>query len=82
MDFQEEKAEAINTGGSAKSRLSINNDDTRVESFDKDLAAAIVSNHAHEYDTRTGHQVLRKIDLRLIPWMWFGYGFVYYDKVR
>lgn len=59
-----------------------NHDDSSVESFDKDLAAAIVSDHAGEFDRFTEHRVLRKIDLYLIPWMWLGYGFVYYDKVR
>ena len=59
-----------------------NHDDSSVESSDKDLAAAIVSDHAGEFDRFTEHRVLRKIDLYLIPWMWIGYGFVYYDKVR
>ena len=59
-----------------------NHDDSSLESFDKDLAAAIVSDHAREFDHFTEHRVLRKIDLYLIPWMWLGYGFVYYDKVR
>ena len=58
-----------------------NHDDSSVESFDKDLAAAIVSDHAGEFDRFTERRVLRKIDLYLIPWMWLGYGFVYYDKV-
>jgi len=55
-------------------------DDASVESFDKDLAAAIVPDHAQEIDTSVERRVLRKIDLYLIPWMWLGYGFVYYDK--
>ena len=59
-----------------------NHDDSSVESFDKDLAAAIVSDRAGEFDRFTEHRVLRKMDLYLIPWMWLGYGFVYYDKVR
>ena len=59
-----------------------NHDDSSVESFDKDLAAAIVSDHAGEFDRFTEHRVLRKMDLYLVPWMWLGYGFVYYDKVR
>lgn len=50
-------------------------------SFDKDLAAAIVPDHAQEIDSRVERRVLRKIDLVLIPWMWIGYGLVYYDKV-
>lgn len=36
--------------------------------------------HAQVYDSATEHRVLRKLDLFLIPWMWIGYGFVYYDK--
>ena len=47
---------------------------------EKDLAAIIAPPHAqplHPADTR---RVLRKIDLFLIPWMWLGYGLVYYDK--
>lgn len=67
--------------GSAKPRLSPNQADASVESFEKDLAAAIVSDHALEFDRATERRVLRKIDVYLIPWMWLGYGFVYYDKV-
>ena len=59
-----------------------NHDDSSVESSDKDLAAAIVSDRAGEFDRFTEHRVLRKIDLYLIPWMFLGYGFVFYDKVR
>ena len=64
-----------------KSDLELHQDDTSVESFEKDLAAAIVPEHAQDFDSATEHRVLRKIDLYLIPWMWLGYGFVYYDKV-
>ena len=46
-----------------------------------DLAAAIVSTHAQAFDQATERRVLRKIDAYLMPWMWLGYGFVYYDKV-
>ena len=56
-------------------------DFSSLEIFDKDLAAAIVPEHAQEFDSITERRVLRKIDLFLIPWMWIGYGFVYYDKV-
>ena len=52
-----------------------------VESFDRDLAAAIVPEHAQDFDVDAERRVIRKIDLFLIPWMWIGYGFVYYDKV-
>ena len=68
--------------GSAKLRPLPNHDSSSVESFDKDLAAAIVSDHAREFDRVTEHRVLRKMDFYLIPWMWLGYGLVYYDKVR
>lgn len=51
------------------------------EIFDKDLAAAIVPERAQHFDDIIERRVLRKIDLFLIPWMWIGYGFVYYDKV-
>ncbi len=50
--------------------------------FEKDLAAAIVSDRAQGFDRATERRVVRKIDGVLIPWMWLGYGFVYYDKVR
>lgn len=76
MASQEEK------NVTAKPRLSPITDDSSVESFEKDLAAAIVSDHAQGFDRATERRVLRKIDLYLIPWMWLGYGFVYYDKVR
>ncbi|KAK4697720.1 hypothetical protein P7C71_g418, partial [Lecanoromycetidae sp. Uapishka_2] len=55
-------------------------DDSSTESLDKDLAATIVPDHAQEVDTLEEWRVLHKIDLYLIPWMWLGYGFVYYDK--
>lgn len=66
---------------SAKPGSSPGHDASSVETFDKDLAAAIVSDHARHFDRATERRVLRKIDLYLIPWMWLGYGFVYYDKV-
>ena len=53
-----------------------------VDAFDKDLAAAIVSDRARGFDGAAERSVVRKIDGVLIPWMWVGYGFVYYDKVR
>ena len=68
--------------GSARLRNPPDHDNSSVESSDKDLAAAIVSDHAGEFDRVTERRVLRKIDMYLIPWMWLGYGFVYYDKVR
>ena len=68
--------------GSARQRNPPDHENSSVESFDKDLAAAIVSDHARQFDRVTERRVLRKIDMYLIPWMWLGYGFVYYDKVR
>ena len=59
----------------------VDTESLRGASFDKDLAAAIVPDHAQDVDSRVEKRVLRKIDLVLIPWMWIGYGFVYYDKV-
>ena len=52
-----------------------------MEPFGKDLAAAIVPEHAQDVDAATEKRVLRKLDLFLMQWMWVGYGFVYYDKV-
>ena len=48
--------------------------------FDKDLAATIVPDHVQDIDPILERHVIRKIDLYLIPWMWLGYGLVYYDK--
>ena len=75
-------ASQVEKNVNAESRLSPIHDDSSVESFEKDLAAAIVPDHAQHFDRATERRVLRKIDLYLIPWMWLGYGFVYYDKVR
>lgn len=51
------------------------------DSFEKDIAATIVPEQAQDIDPEIERRVLRKVDLWLIPWMWIGYGFVYYDKV-
>lgn len=48
---------------------------------DKDMAAAVVGEHAHAIDPAIAARVLRKIDWYLIPAMSIGYGLVYYDKV-
>lgn len=56
-------------------------DETTSLSTEDDLAAAIVPEHAQQLDPHIERRVLRKIDLYLIPFMWIGYGFVYYDKV-
>lgn len=61
---------------------SSNHEGSSVAVFEKDLAAAIVSDRAQGFDRATEQRVVRKIDGVLIPWMWLGYGFVYYDKVR
>lgn len=81
MATGEKKSEPASTAASAKPRLSANHEDLSIESFQKDLAAGIVSDQAQEFDAATEQRVIRKIDLYLIPWMWFGYGLVYYDKV-
>ncbi|KAI9718361.1 MAG: hypothetical protein M1812_004082 [Candelaria pacifica] len=55
-------------------------DASSLESSEVDIAAGIVPEHAQAVDPATERRVLRKIDLYLIPLMWMGYGFVYYDK--
>ena len=55
-------------------------DGSSVDSLDKDIAATIVPEHALDVDPVVERRVLRKIDWFLIPLMWIGYGFVYYDK--
>ena len=56
-------------------------DTSSMASDEKDLAATIVPEHAQDIHPADERRVVRKIDLFLIPWMWIGYGFVYYDKV-
>lgn len=56
-------------------------DDSSPIWLEKDIAAAIVPEHAQEIDPVAEGRVLRKIDMFLIPLMWIGYGLVYYDKV-
>lgn len=56
-------------------------DESASLSTEDDIAAKIVPDHAQYIDPEAEKRVLRKIDLYLIPFMWFGYGFVYYDKV-
>lgn len=48
----------------------------------EDIAAAIVPDQAQRVDPQLERRVVRKIDFFLIPVMWIGYGFVYYDKVN
>ena len=78
MALNTEKSTGIGPGEAEF--LSVQDGRSSYESSDKDLAAAIVPEHAQEIDSITEHRVLRKLDLFLIPWMWIGYGLVYYDK--
>ena len=45
-----------------------------------DVAAGLVGNEAQQYDAAIERRVVRKIDLYVIPFLWVGYGLVYYDK--
>lgn len=47
----------------------------------KDVAASIVPEYAQSWDPVVERRVVRKIDMILMPFMWIGYGLVYYDKV-
>lgn len=47
----------------------------------EDSAAEIVPEYARAIDDAVERQVLRKVDMILIPFMWIGYGLVFYDKV-
>lgn len=47
---------------------------------DKDAAAELVPEYAQPIDLAVERQVVRKIDIRLLPFMWMGFGLVYYDK--
>jgi len=61
--------------------VTLRNDGSSIASGDKDIAAALVSEHSQPIDRAVERRILRKIDLYFIPLMWIGYGFVYYDKV-
>jgi MFS family permease len=50
-------------------------------SGEKDIAASVVPEFAQPWDKQVERRLVRKIDLIIIPFMWFGYGLVYYDKV-
>lgn len=76
MASQQEKS-----GPATPRPSSIRDDDSSLESSGKDLAAAIVPERAQGFDRAAERRVVRRIDRVLIPWMWLGYGFVYYDKV-
>ncbi|EON62144.1 hypothetical protein W97_01363 [Coniosporium apollinis CBS 100218] len=54
--------------------------DSDTQSTDKDVALALVGEHAQAIDPVAEARVVRKIDLFLIPAMIVGYGLVYYDK--
>lgn len=56
-------------------------DRSSTQSLAKDVAAGIVPDYALQIDRTLERRVVRKIDLFLIPFMWIGYGLVYYDKV-
>jgi MFS family permease len=45
-----------------------------------DVAAQIVGAEAQTYDQNVERRLIRKVDLWVIPFLWFGYGLVYYDK--
>lgn len=45
-----------------------------------DVAAGIVGAEAQQYSAAVERRVVRKIDLYVIPFLWCGYGLVYYDK--
>jgi len=45
-----------------------------------DVAAQVVGAEAQTYDHTVERGIIRKIDLWVIPFLWFGYGLVYYDK--
>lgn len=45
-----------------------------------DVAAHIVGNEAQTYDHSIERRTVRKIDLWVVPFLWFGYGLCYYDK--
>ncbi|KAK5208725.1 hypothetical protein LTR99_001243 [Exophiala xenobiotica] len=47
---------------------------------EKDIAASVVPEFAQPWDKQVERRLVRKIDLIIIPFMWFGYGLVYYDK--
>ena len=68
-------------GQSNSPQITPHHDGSSIASRDKDIAAALVSEHAQPIDPAVERRVLRKIDLYFIPLMWIGYGFVYYDKV-
>ncbi|KAL8992174.1 MAG: hypothetical protein Q9169_007307 [Polycauliona sp. 2 TL-2023] len=78
QDQDKNEASAIATDQSPSSP--VQTDHFGSSSFEKDAAAAIVSDHAVTLDKATVRRVQRKIDWFLIPIMWFGYGLVYYDK--
>ena len=47
----------------------------------KDVAVSLVPEYAQPWDPATEKRVLKKLDFLLMPFMWIGYGLVYYDKV-
>lgn len=49
---------------------------------DKNVAAETVAEYARPVDPVFERQVIRKVDLTLMPSMWIEYGPVFYDKVQ
>lgn len=47
---------------------------------DNDVAAGIVGTEAQQYDVAVERRIVRKIDRFVLPFLWVGYGLVYYDK--
>lgn len=46
------------------------------------MAASVVPEYARSWDPIVERRVIRKIDMYLMPFMWIGYGLVYYDKAQ
>ena len=82
-DVQSEKQERRDTDNREDTThpLSIVEMHLESPSSQHDLAATILPSHSQIVDPALSRRVRRKIDLVFIPLMWFGYGFVYYDKV-
>lgn len=69
-------------GTSTRMTGHVNNERVDIDlSDEKDVAASIVPEYAQPWDPAVEKRVVRKIDTILMPFMWIGYGLVYYDKV-
>ena len=82
-DVQGEKQERLDTDDREDTTHPLSTLEMHLESpsSQHDLAATILPAHSQIVDPNLSRRVRRKIDLVFIPLMWFGYGFVYYDKV-